>query len=120
MVFRWHSSKKQWDTIGVNVAEAVHEFFDKGLILRKFNHTVVTLIPKRKHNSTVTNYRPISCTNVVYKIITKILSKRMAPLLDKLIDKSQSAFIKGRNIMDNFFLARELVRKYEKKFQLSP
>ncbi|KAL2246328.1 UNVERIFIED_CONTAM: Retrovirus-related Pol polyprotein from type-2 retrotransposable element R2DM, partial [Sesamum indicum] len=65
------------------------------------------------------DYRPISCCNVIYKAITKIISDRLAPALEHLIDHCQSAFIGGRNITDNIFLAQEMVRQYSRK-RISP
>lgn len=62
--------KKNWDN-------AINEFFDKGFILKELNYTAVTLIPKKSHERTVAKFRPIACTNVVYKVITKILTNRM-------------------------------------------
>lgn len=79
------------------------------------NTTVVSLIPKTIINPTVGDFRTISCCNVVYKIITKILSARMLPLLNKLVNGAQSAFISGRNVVDNIHLAQELMRGYANK-----
>lgn len=95
------------------------EFFDKGLILQEWNHTTVPLIPKKAHEPTVSDFRPIACTNVVCKVITKILNNRMSPLLNTLICLAQSAFIKGRNLADNYLLAQALVHRYGRR-QLTP
>ncbi|KAL1569134.1 hypothetical protein AAHA92_00646 [Salvia divinorum] len=76
---------------------------------------MVTLISKTAINPTVGNFRLISCCNVFYKIITKVLSARMVPLLNKLVNMAQSAFIPGRSIIDNTYLAQELIRGYAEK-----
>lgn len=78
------------------------------------NHTAVTRIPKKFHETTVADFRPIACTNVVYKVITKILTNRMTPLLGRIINPAQSAFVKRRNLSDNYLLAQALVRRYER------
>lgn len=70
---------------------------------------MVTLIPKKAHESTVADFRPIACTNVVYKAIMKILNSRMAPLLAKLVSPAESAFIKGLNLTNNY---QVLVHRY--------
>ena len=41
----------------------------------------------------VTDYRPIACCNVVYKVISKIITNRIKPALNYLVDVNQSAFI---------------------------
>jgi hypothetical protein len=36
------------------------------------------------------------------KLVTKCMANRLAPKLDMLVARNQSAFIKGRSIHDNF------------------
>jgi hypothetical protein len=43
----------------------------------------------------------------VYKIIAKVLANRLKSMLEKVISKSQSAFIKGRQIVDPILIADE-------------
>lgn len=49
-----------------------------------------------------------------YKCISKILANRLQGVLPYLIDKTQSAFIKGRSIVDNVLLMQEVVRGYHR------
>jgi len=104
--------KQAWGTVGVLFCQAVHEFFRSGKILKQINHSTIVLIPKSSHACSVSDYRPIACCNVIYKVIAKILATRLAPCLDSIIDKAQSAFIKGRSLAENVQLAQELIRKY--------
>lgn len=90
----------------------MQEFLSTRLILKRLDHTFLSLIPKKTHNPAVSNFRPIAYTNVVYKTITKILANRINSFLDKLIDPVQSTILQGRSITDNFFLAQELIRNY--------
>jgi hypothetical protein len=48
------------------------------------------------------DYRPISLIHVISKLISKVLSNRLAPWLGELVQTNQSAFIKGSVIQDNF------------------
>ncbi|VFQ78803.1 unnamed protein product [Cuscuta campestris] len=107
--------KKKWDIVGDTVFKAVSEFFLSGRLLKQINHALVVLIPKVRENPSAKDYRPIACSNVVYKIITKILSNRMARLLPSLLNPAQAASIKGRSIVDNILLVHHLVRGYARK-----
>ncbi|KAL0293555.1 UNVERIFIED_CONTAM: Retrovirus-related Pol polyprotein from type-2 retrotransposable element R2DM, partial [Sesamum calycinum] len=83
----------------------------------ELNHSIIALVPKSDHCPTVADYRPISCCNVIYKAITKIIADRL--LLEHLTDRCQAAFVGGRSITDNIFLAQEMVRQYTRK-RISP
>ncbi|KAL0307069.1 UNVERIFIED_CONTAM: Retrovirus-related Pol polyprotein from type-2 retrotransposable element R2DM [Sesamum radiatum] len=111
--------KKAWNIVGDLVCRAVMDFFRSGRMLRQLNHTVIALVPKSEHSPSVADYRPISCCNMIYKVITKIIADRLSPALVQLIDSSQAAFVGGRNITDNIFLAQEMVRPYSRK-RISP
>ncbi|KAL2252275.1 UNVERIFIED_CONTAM: hypothetical protein Sindi_0022200 [Sesamum indicum] len=105
---------KAWDIVGDQVCRAVLDFFRSGRMLRQLNHTIIVLVTKSDHSTYVADYLPISCCNVIYKAITKIISDRLAPTLEHLIDRCQAAFVGGRNITDNIFLAQEMVRQYSR------
>jgi hypothetical protein len=60
-------------------------------------------------NSSIPNFRPISLLGCLYKIIAKVLAKRLALVMDSLISTNQSAFIKGRNLVDGVLIMNGLV-----------
>jgi len=63
----------------------------------------------------VDDYRPISLVGCTYKIISKILSNRLKSVLPKIINYSQSTFIKGRRLLDSILVANEVVEEYRLK-----
>jgi hypothetical protein len=107
--------QKAWPVIGVDVSEAILEFFFYGKLLREVNATIITLVSKRKSPSVMGDYRPISCCNLFYKCITKIIANRLLPGLDDIIGYTQGAFIPGRSISENIQLAQELVCNYHRE-----
>ncbi|KAL0292792.1 UNVERIFIED_CONTAM: hypothetical protein Sradi_6973000 [Sesamum radiatum] len=76
-------------------------------------------MPKFEHSPLVADYRPSLCCNVIYKVITKVIVDQFSPALEHLIDSSQTTFVGGRNIIDNMFLAQEMVQQYSRKW-ISP
>nr|GEV22087.1 hypothetical protein [Tanacetum cinerariifolium] len=101
-----------WDIVGVDVIKAVKEFFTNGRLLKELNHTIIALIPKVNTPARVTNYRPISCCNVLFKCISKIIVNRLKSSLKRLISPNQSAYVSGRCISDNILLTQEIMHNY--------
>ncbi|KAL2226583.1 UNVERIFIED_CONTAM: hypothetical protein Sindi_2017000 [Sesamum indicum] len=104
--------KAAWPIVGQEVTMAVMDFFNTGRLLKQINTTLLALIPKVHAPMTVSDFRPISCCNVLYKVIAKIIVQRLSVILDKLISPGQAAFVPGRSIGDNIMLAQELFTGY--------
>ncbi|KAI3452547.1 hypothetical protein Pfo_009211 [Paulownia fortunei] len=98
-----------WDFIQEDVREAVEDFFSGTPMPRSFTATSLILIPKTDSPDTWNDFRPISLCNVTNKIITKLISLRLAKLFPNLIAPSQSGFVQGRLISDNILLAQEQI-----------
>lgn len=107
--------KASWSFLGVEVLTAITHFFQQSFLPDSANSTILALVPKRPGASSITEYRPISCLNTLYKVIAKLLVKRIKPILPALIVPDQTAFVKDRLIMENTVLAGELVNGYHKK-----
>jgi len=84
-----------WELIKEEVWAAVEESRRKGGILKAFNATFLTLIPKEEGADTSDKFRPIALCNVIYKIISKVIANRLKPLLPFLISPEQSGFVEG-------------------------
>ena len=69
-------------------------------------------MPKKTDSMEMRDYRPIACCNVIYKVVSKILGNRLKLILPRLVTENQSAFVKGRLLMENVLLATELVKDY--------
>ena len=66
-----------WHVVGDNVVLVVLDFLNNGNMLSEINHTNIVLIPKDKNPEKMSNFRPISLCNVIYKIISKVLGNRL-------------------------------------------
>ena len=66
--------------------------------LKQLNNAHIILIPKKADPLCLGDFRPISLTNSIAKLISKILATRLAASLNQLVSRAQSAFIKRRSI----------------------
>ncbi|XP_020599657.1 uncharacterized protein LOC110039051 [Phalaenopsis equestris] len=96
--------KKSWKIIKDDIIKVVQGFF-RGLDLPNyFKSSNITLIPKSSSAISWDLFRPINLTNVLSKMISKVILNRLQPLLPKLIcenqwlrNNSQSVFINGKS-----------------------
>ena len=102
-----HFYKNFWHIVGTDVTHVVLDFLNNGNMLTDINYTHIVLIPKIKSLEKMSNYRPISLCNVIYKIISKVLANKLKVVLPQLISPTQSAFVPGRLITDNVLVAYE-------------
>lgn len=66
----------------------------------------ISMIPKPNTDDTSwSNYRPISILNIDIKILAKILSSRLNPIIGTLIHRDQTGFIPSRQAGDNIHRA---------------
>ena len=93
--------------MGDSVIAAVLDYLNSGVMVPEINHTNIVLIPKVKNLNKMTDFRPISLCNVMYKIIFKVLANRLNQVLPYIISSTQSAFVPSRLITDNVLMAYE-------------
>jgi mannosylglycoprotein endo-beta-mannosidase len=104
--------KKSWEIIKDDFIAAIRYFFSKNSLPRCVNATRVALVPKQEHPTCLNDFRPISCCNVIYKCIAKLIVVRLKTALADVVGHSQTAFLPGRNISDAILLTQELMHNY--------
>ncbi|KAK3200122.1 hypothetical protein Dsin_023537 [Dipteronia sinensis] len=112
--------QKYWDSIGLSVVETCLCVLNEGASVKEMNNTVISLIPKIKNPIRISDYRPISLCNVIYKIIVvddiaKAITNRFRHALGGIISETQCAFIPGRLISDNTIVGFECLHRLKRR-----
>ena len=106
--------QSQWDTVKSDIMKVFDEFYSSGIINGITNETYIYLILKKLNSCRVKDFRPISLVSSLYKIIAKVLAKRLQFVLGDTISKTQAAFVAGRQILDVVLVANEVVEDYRR------
>ena len=106
--------KAAWPVIGKDLIIAIQPFFLFGFMPHSVNATLLSLIPKTTDAEKMTDFRPIACCNIIYKVISKILARRLKATLPEAIELNQCAFVEGRLLLENVLLATDLVKDFHK------
>ena len=107
--------KSFWHIVGQDVTSVVLNALNTRVVPELLISTFISLIPKIKHPKKVSDYRPISLCNVIYKLISKVLVNRLKKFMASAIPESQSAFLSSRLISDNVLVAFETLHYLKQK-----
>jgi hypothetical protein len=108
--------KRAWPIIkGEIMAAMLKLYVGGGHSFGHLNHALINLIPKKLGAEEVGNFRLINLVHSFAKLFSKLLANRLWPRMESLVSKNQSAFIKGRNLHDNFLLVQQLARKINRR-----
>ncbi|GJR26264.1 RNA-directed DNA polymerase, eukaryota, reverse transcriptase zinc-binding domain protein [Tanacetum coccineum] len=106
--------KKGWDIVGLDVCHAIRDFFINGIVIEGDHIPLLLLSLRFTTPLKINDYRPISCCNVIYKCISKILTNRIIDGIKEVVSDNQSAFVPGRRISDNILITQELMHNYHR------
>ncbi|KAH0772311.1 hypothetical protein KY290_016292 [Solanum tuberosum] len=109
-----HFFQKCWNIIKHDLLDVIHAFFCGQMIPKYFSHSCIVLLPKVNSPNKLNEFKPISLSNFTSKIISKIVSSRLSPILPNLVSLNQTGFVKGRSISENIMLAQEIIHHIKK------
>lgn len=115
--------KAHWHTVGPLVLRCITEGITAEHFPESFTRGAIVLLKKKADQPQLTNKRPITLLNTVYKIGAKVIQRRILPILQRIISPQQSAFLTGRNIHHSMLLMGEMLHQAkisgEEHFSLS-
>jgi hypothetical protein len=102
-----------WEQIR-NPLKKLFDATNGSLDIGRLNFGTITLLPKCEDAITIQKYRPICLMNESLKIITKCVNNRLSGVVKDLIDKTQTAFMKNRFIMEGFVVLHEILHEVKR------
>ncbi|KAA3471387.1 reverse transcriptase [Gossypium australe] len=107
--------QRYWHIAGNEVTNYCLGVLNDKRPMEDFNKTNIVLISKISKPTKMINFRPISLCTFVYKVIAKAIVHRLQNVIDKCINKVQSAFVPRRLISDNVLLAYKILHTFRQK-----
>ncbi|KAE8704873.1 hypothetical protein F3Y22_tig00110435pilonHSYRG00103 [Hibiscus syriacus] len=107
--------KKFWPNLKDDMMRFFRDFYVGKVWEPEVNFSFISLIPKKANPEGLEEFRPISLVGGLYKVISKVLARRLSLYLNDIISQSQFAFIPGRNILDCSFIANESIDFWRKR-----
>jgi hypothetical protein len=100
-----------WEIIKMDLMDLFHEFHKGDLPLFSLNFGIITLLPKEKEAKQIQQFRPICLLNESFKIVTKVMTNRMALVAQKILRPYKTTFMSGRKIMDGAIILHETIHE---------
>jgi hypothetical protein len=98
-----------YELIGADILRVVEESRTEGHMHAPFKSTFIALILKYDDPSSLDDFHPISLCNCIYKVISKIIERRIKAILSKNISREQFGFLEGRQIHEAIGVAQEVM-----------
>lgn len=115
MVPLWPFFRRFWAMLKDDILVFTKEFHYRGKLSRGIRTSFISLIPKKKGDIGIKDFRSISLIGSVYTILTKVLARRLQKILPCIILKEQRVFVKGRHILNGVLLANECVHSRDRE-----
>ena len=77
--------------------------------MASLNATFTGPIPKKANAENISDFRPITLVGCIFKLLSKVLARRLRSIIGNLVSENQNAFVGGRQIIDAVLIANELV-----------
>jgi hypothetical protein len=100
-----------WETIKGDFMPLVRGFETGEINMARLNYAMIILIPKEDEAKSLRKFRPISLINCSFKFFAKALNNRLERISNRLLAPNQTAFVKGRFILESVMSAHEIIHR---------
>ncbi|XP_070049169.1 uncharacterized protein [Nicotiana tomentosiformis] len=98
-----------WEVICYDIHNMVLHFYGGTTLPKSITHTNLVLLPKKPRLQTFLDLKPISLSNFINNVISRVIHYKLEKFLPRYISPNQSRFVKGRSIFENILLTQEIV-----------
>ena len=110
--FTWEFYNCFFDLLGPDLVDSFNSAYHTGEMSISQRRGVITLVPKEDSDlEALSNWRPITLLNLDYKIVSKVIAKRLEKVLPLLVCPDQSGFVKGRYMGQNIRLVNDILEQ---------
>ncbi|KAA3489170.1 putative Transposon TX1 [Gossypium australe] len=104
-----------WEIVKLDLLGVMSDFFTSRKLDKSINSSFITLIPKVENPTEISEIKPICLVSSLYKIVSKVLSRRLREVVREMVSKTQCAFIQGRQIFYGILITNELIHSVMKR-----
>ena len=104
-----------WPMVKDIILDLFSEFSRGTLDMSRLNYGIISLIPKVPGAADIRQFRPITVLNVIFRILAKGYATRAALIAPRIHHPNQSAFTKGRFILDGILVLHEIIHEVKSK-----
>jgi hypothetical protein len=101
--------KAFWNLVRPLILGILNDFMLGRVDISRLNFGVLSLLPKVPGADSIKLFRPIALINVIFKFISKAFAIRLALIAHRTISMAQTAFIKGRCLLDGVLALHEII-----------
>jgi hypothetical protein len=105
--------KVHWKTIKDYLIIVRNQMYLETPITPQQNYGIIVCLPKKDRAQTPADYRPITLLNVYYKILARILARRLRPLLAEYLQTTQFCGVPGNSFLDAVATLRDAIAQSE-------
>jgi hypothetical protein len=106
---------RMWDVISDDILRVMNQMYIHKDITRRQQHGIIVSIPKDTGDITPNGYRPITLMNTDYKLLARIMARRLTPIMAEQISSSQYCSIPGKSILEAVSAMRDVIAHAELK-----